>query len=108
MYHLINLVVLALGAVGLYFFFKGKRALNKLADPYLLLSCVITIVVYQIAVYHEISLTVNLQIIPLDEWENIFIHLCKFAVTIPAPRLAFYVKKFYKNMKLDIEELEEA
>ena len=74
-YHVVNLFLIAVGAVVMFFVFSCSLP-HQPADVFQLITAAITIVVYQVAVYHESSLTNFLQQLSLEEWEIIFIHLC--------------------------------
>ena len=48
-FHVMNITVQIIGSIALYFVFK--------ADPFYLLTAVMTVIIYQVAIYHESSLT---------------------------------------------------
>lgn len=90
MFHLINVVVLILGCIAMYYIFG--------TNPFYLLVAGLTVVIYQTAVYHETTLTNYLRQLSLQDWDSLFIHL--------SPRLAFYVKKYYSRLR-ELEDYEE-
>lgn len=90
MFHAINIVVLFLGCIAMYYIFN--------TDPFYLLLASLTVIIYQTAVYHETTLTNYLRQLSLEDWDSLFIHL--------SPRLAFYVKKYYSKLR-ELEDYEE-
>ena len=56
-----------------------------------MLTAGLIILIYQATLYHESSLTNFLQSLSIEEWERAFIHL--------SPRVAFYVKKYYLQLR---------
>lgn len=89
-FHAINVVLLFVGCLAMYYIFN--------TDPMYLLVAALTIVVYQVSVYHETTLTNYLRELTLQDWESLFIHL--------SPRIAFYVKKFYSRLR-ELEDFDE-
>lgn len=90
MFHAINVAVLFLGCLAMYYIFD--------TEPFYLLVAALTVIIYQTAVYHETTLTNYLRQLSLDDWDSLFVHL--------SPRLAFYVKKYYGKLR-ELEDFEE-
>lgn len=83
-YHAINFFVILLTGLILAL---GYQDINN----YFNALCCVFVFLYQISVFHELALVRYLYQLPLKEWEEEFIHL--------APRVAFYVKKFYTEQR---------
>lgn len=92
-YHAINFFVILIGGLILAL---GSQDINNYYNA----LCCTFVFLYQISVFHELALVRYLYQLPMKEWEQEFVHL--------APRVAFYVKKFYTEQRygneIDIED----
>ena len=71
-YQLINLFFIVIGCLLISLAFSD-------ANNYYIGMAACLSFLYQVSLFHEVSLVKYLFQLPLEEWESEFIHLCKFS-----------------------------